>query len=444
MNIVVGGGIAGIVSAIFLAKKFGNTCLIEKDTDIGGLYRSIPCELGVTFDYGTHYIHQTGISEIDNIIFDGMSNDDWHILGNLKGGGYYAGTLNSSTHFLDARGLPENIYAKGILETLCIANEEKSFKNLDDQLRSEYGDTLTDFLFKPIIAGKYYGCDLNELVPGTHGLVGLGRVLAFTQEASREIKKSPVYDKRFAFHSYEEGVSDTKKFYPKIGGISAWIDLLKIKLKELNVSVITEANISEITAKKGTISCVELSNGKKLECSRLAWTASVPLFLRTAGLPLEKLKKPLKKLYTSLYHFVFDEAFLTDVHYIQCHDPNFKTFRVTLYPNIQSSTSGMYHLTVEVISPNPVDNVSMEKSIIEELKEMGVVALNATTLHAESESLANGFPFVTPELLIDMEKQMASAHSAFDNIFFFGRASGSNFRVGGILKDIFNTVEKMA
>ena len=108
MIIVVGGGIAGIVSAILLQKKFGKVCIVEQSKKIGGLYRSKDCKLNVTFDYGSHFLQSSGIPELDKIILEEISSEKWLELGNLKGGGYYKSKLNTKTHFLDARNLPSS------------------------------------------------------------------------------------------------------------------------------------------------------------------------------------------------------------------------------------------------------------------------------------------------------------------------------------------------
>ena len=190
MIIVVGGGIAGIVSAILLKKKFGKVCIDEQSEKIGGLYRSKDCKLNVTFDYGSHFLQTSGIPELDKIILEEISSEKWLELGNLKGGGYYKSKFNTQTHFLDSRNLPSHIYEKGIVELLSITNTNLNPLNLEDQLYSFFGKTFTNEIFRQILSEKYYGCNLNELSPNTHGIVGLNRILGFTSEASREIKLS--------------------------------------------------------------------------------------------------------------------------------------------------------------------------------------------------------------------------------------------------------------
>ena len=59
-KVVVGGGIAGICTALFLAEKGDSVTLIEKGPALGGLLRSIyPFDNEYSFDFGTHFLAQS-------------------------------------------------------------------------------------------------------------------------------------------------------------------------------------------------------------------------------------------------------------------------------------------------------------------------------------------------------------------------------------------------
>ena len=115
--IVVGSGIAGILSALLLKRKFGKVYLIEQKDHLGGLLYSYKTE-GGEFDYGTHFLRDTGVSELDEILFEDMSSEKWLILGNLKAGNYFCSTLNEKSPFVDTRLLPEEMYHKWMMQLL--------------------------------------------------------------------------------------------------------------------------------------------------------------------------------------------------------------------------------------------------------------------------------------------------------------------------------------
>ena len=444
MIIVVGGGIAGIVSAILLQKKFGQVCLVEQSEKIGGLYRSKDCKLNVTFDHGSHFLQSSGISELDRIILEEISSEKWLELGNLKGGGYYKSKFNTQTHFLDARNLPSNVYEKGIVEVLNLTNSNPSPLNLEDQLYSFYGKTFTNEIFRQILSEKYYGCNLNELSPDTYGLVGLNRILGFTTEASREIKLSKLYDQKFAFHSLKDYQSPYKNYYPKKGGIESWINLLEKKLNSLNIQIITGIKITNIYHDNGIARSIAFDDGRIFNCTKIIWTVAPSLFLKSSNLlNKNELLKPPKQLHTSLHHFVFDKPFLTDVYFVNCHEPNFKTFRVTLYPNIQKSKNNIYHLTAEVIEPIASDLEELKKRVLSELIQIGIVSKESNLLFQDSELLPKGFPLPTIELKNNNKMYLDMAKKKIKNVTFLGRASGDSFTAGPVLTGVYRTISNL-
>ena len=68
--VIIGGGIAGIVSALTAAKFGFNVILIEQQKMLGGLLRSFKTQSGYIFDHGTHLLNATSNSELNNIVFE--------------------------------------------------------------------------------------------------------------------------------------------------------------------------------------------------------------------------------------------------------------------------------------------------------------------------------------------------------------------------------------
>jgi len=442
--IVVGGGIAGIISSLLIKKKFDDVYLIEQNKKIGGLFCSNTNNLGLTFDYGSHFLRGTGINELDEIILDGISEKNWLTLGNLKGGGYYRSKLNSQTPFLDTRLLPEEIYKKGIKEILDIKKENTKAHNLKDQLHSIFGKTFTDYIFEPIIKKKYFDCDLEKLSTNTHKSFGLDKILAFSPEETREKKKQRIFDEKFSFHSSQEGHSDLQNYYPKKDGIELWINLLKAKLDAANIKIKAGANISNIFHSNGEVQSITLSDGDKINCSKIIWTINPILFSKYCKLiTKDELSGPPKKVFTSLHHFAFDKSFLTDVQYVACHEPSLDSYRVTLYPNIQRIKNKFFHLTTEVILPKNIDVLKLQKKILSELSLMGIVSKKANLLYKHSEYLTAGYPLPTIELNSKIEKSVKMAREKIGNVVFIGRASGGTFITGSILSNAYKTIKEI-
>lgn len=447
--IIIGSGVAGIIASILLQKRFGNVCLVEQEKKIGGLFCSKTFKNGLTFDYGSHFIKATGIPELDKIITKGMDKKKWNILGNLKGGGFFKSKLNSNSPFVDTRLLNKKIYKKGIKEILKIKKIKNKTKNLEEQILNTFGKTFTKHIFEPVIKRKSFKCNLNNLDINTHYHFGLGRVLAFNSEESKKIKKNKIYDKKFSFHSYEDGQSQLNSYYPKKGGSEEWIKLLKKQLVKLGVKIITNTKVTKITHKNKKVDSIILNDKKKISCSKIFWTIHPGMFLKLSNINFKKnFQKKMKKVYTTLHHVAFDRSFLTDVYYIQCYDPKFSTYRVTLYPNIkihkslQLNEKKLFHLTVEVISSEVPQIKLLEKKIISELYSMKIISRKTKVKFKFSENLSNGIPVPTIDLKKQSQKIIKFATNEIKNVYFLGKASGAH-STGLIMANTFDTVNKI-
>ena len=93
------------------------------------LLKSYQTDTGLSFDYGTHFLRDTGIKELDELLF-GDYIENLQVLGNLKGGGYHASQYNDQTAFLDSRTLPEEVYNKGVIQFLESCENNEPYKNI--------------------------------------------------------------------------------------------------------------------------------------------------------------------------------------------------------------------------------------------------------------------------------------------------------------------------
>ena len=119
---VVGDGIAVIVGALLSARRAKRVVLIEKEFELYGFCRSQTFELKVgspSFCRGFHFLWDTGIAELDRVIFGDLGPHERLSFGNRHGGGFYESVLNSSNPFVDARNSDRmKDYASGFVEML--------------------------------------------------------------------------------------------------------------------------------------------------------------------------------------------------------------------------------------------------------------------------------------------------------------------------------------
>lgn len=442
--VVVGGGLIGIIGALLVKKNNNNVYLIEQGKTLGGLFISRNLYKDLYFDYGSHFIRETGINPLDKLIFgDDLNFKKWHVLGNLRGASYFQNKLNDFSPFIDTRLLPNQIYKKGIKEILNLNFKKKRLRNLEDQIKSKFGKTFLKKIFEPIVSHKSFGSSLKKLAIDAHNYFGLIRIKAFDSEKSREIKKNKFFDQIFSFHDYSEGKSKIKSLYPIKGGSGFLINILKKKLIKNNIKIFTNSKISKINIISKNIQSVILNDRIVLNCKKIIWTASPNILLNYLPIISKKIKP--EKFYISLHHFAFNKNFLIKSDYLQCYDPKMKTYRITFYSNIYRKKkfninvlkkNNLYHLTLEVVSPMKEDIYKIQKIVIKEIFKMGIVSKNTKIKFKFSENLGNGVPVPNLKNLIFNIKTLASIKKRIKNIIFSTGFKGNT--TGQLLNNIYN------
>lgn len=187
--VVVGGGIAGLVASLLLAKKGYKVDLIEKEEACGGLLRSFKNDDGITFDYGTHILSETMIRELDEILFPNLENEGWNQFEILKTGNYFKGNLYTKNQMIYAPFLEESLYQKGVLDLLQTEPITEQVHNLKEYTERQFGHTFSQHIFAPLMR-KLQGCELEQLHQDAHRLFGYTRLIIAGEHASRELKKS--------------------------------------------------------------------------------------------------------------------------------------------------------------------------------------------------------------------------------------------------------------
>ncbi|MCH7605338.1 NAD(P)-binding protein [Patescibacteria group bacterium] len=436
--VVVGGGITGILSAIILKEKLERVYLVEKNPHCGGLLQSFQNEEGVSFDYGAHFLKETGIAELDRILFGEMQEENWHILPFLKAGNFFAGSLNEKNSFVDVTRLTPALYSEGIAKLMDLEEPIEDSSHLEEYLKSYFGEVFTNEVFAPI-PQKLYGCELKELNPTAHRLFGLTRIMAFNAFTTREMKKSPFFDQKLAFHSYREGISYLKNYYPKQGGIGQWVSLLQKQMIRQGVEILTSELVQKIEHDENHVSNVILGSERVLPCNLLVWTIPSYLCAKAANLSFSAAPPQLRT--SSLYHFVFDSPFQTDLHYVTCYDPSFVSFRITLYSNVRErGEQPPYNCTVEVLSDRIENLGDMQETVVQELVRMGIVPATAQTLYSSSEVVREGFPVLTNTFVSQSQTQLTSIKNSLKNALFLGRTGGGAFFMDEVLRETYQEI----
>ena len=436
--VVIGGGVAGVVSALLAVHKGYRVTVVERSGQCGGLLSSFRDSAGNEFDYGTHLLRDTGIKELDDLLFKDLDETNWQRLPYLKAGSYFNKQFYPHSPYLNASFLPKVIYTDGLMEILHSFPSADHHNNAHDYLSDYFGRIFTEHIFSPILT-KFFGTNLHQLAPNAHKLFGLDRIIAFSPEISREVKLSAMFDSKFSFHNSHEGRSGLNNYYPVRGGIGQWINNLVDKLSSLNATILTNCHIQSIHVEGNRIKYIALSNGFQVGADTIIWTIN-PLILLNLGHFCFRLAR-MRFRQASLYYYIFDKPFNTDVYFCVCFDSAFKTFRTTFYSNLRSDPAEkeVYSCCVEVLNDRESEAPSLE-DIFDELKRMNMINASTKAVFSERKVSKPGFPVLTTNIAKESAELARYLYEQLENIILLGKASGRVFFTDDVLVDAYEAI----
>lgn len=433
--VVVGAGLPGITASLALAKRGKNVVLADAAPEIGGLLQSYEADGGV-YDFGTHFANRTGVAELDELLFGG-EEPDWVEFPVLLAGNYWCGRLNDATDTPDLNAAGREVHDRGLAELLAApgwnATEEAS--NARDYLVAEYGPTLVESFFDPVFR-KFTGAGSEELHSRANLLFNLKRVAVLDAAATAELKKSPRFDGKVAFHHRDDFDGHRPCIYPREGGIGNWIKGLEAKLAEAGVRVLTGCGVRGIETDGDRV--VSLTLGEEtVPVEAVVWSVAPAAFCHAAGLPIEGTR-PLSRA-TVLAGIECDRPFLSDLHYITVFDPALASFRVTLYPNFRNESPPRHLATVEfIVDPAEVPGRDWKSLGLAEMKRMGLAAEEAVAVASHERTIPVGFPVPTGSSVAGLAAQ-AKRVGDYANVRLVGRASGTGWFLDGLIRHAYAT-----
>lgn len=441
---IVGGGVSGILAALLAREKFSSVTLIERSHELGGLLGSFTMGDAI-YDYGTHLPALTGRKEIDEIMYgpEEEIKENWDWFPYLRSENFHNNKWNPESPLIDTRTLPEDLYLQGLNEITQLPGVDHNITNLDSYLRSAFGDTFTDSIYKPLIQ-KIQGKDPSEIHKDILTLFGIHRVMAFTPETTKELKKIPRFDGKLGFHSYKDGAPSAGYIYPKgFRGIGYWITTLKKKLEKAGVEIVCGESIDTIQSEGDTVKSVKLTGGKTLDTDMLVWT--VPAAFAFKAL---KMKTPdffPEFRHHVLCHYEFNKPLLKKIpQYLLVWDNECLSYRITLYPNVNDNEQKSDHanLTVEILGDasmrGELDHI--QEKVEAELKAMKVVDKDAEVIQSKTEYLGPSFPILTEAFIENAQKSCAQLEERFSNLRLMGRGSGKAFFINQVMIDTYDTM----
>ncbi len=279
--VCVGAGIVGIYAALRTRQVLpaARIVLVDHDDQIGGLLRSDLHPNGLLYDRGTHILSETGVPEIDRLLFDGLDADEWHVFaGPLRdlSGVMADAAVTDASPFLDAAGIAAAPPPEPPAEAEAAAT-------LHALLERRHGRDLTEAVFRQPLRNLYQR-DLEELDPFVASQLPLGRVVR--DDLATWLRRCEDDDYRAHIACPEQRrlperyASPLKAFYPRRMGVGRLFVRLGRELEAAGVELLTATAVAGLERRgDGTVARLTLrrSDGETIVTDddlRLVWAAT--------------------------------------------------------------------------------------------------------------------------------------------------------------------------
>lgn len=441
VDVVVGGGIAGLLAALLLAERGARkVVVIERESQAGGLLRCFDYgEYGV-FDYGMHNMYETGIAPLDEMLFGLLPKADWQILergARDLAGVVFNGIVQHNSPFPDLRSLPRERWSACVLDFFQqLENQEsQGHDNALEDVSTRLGKAIAEVIDAALL--KQFGKPAQELAPFATRLTTLSRVVMFSEEPFADLMVSSTLRDRLAWPEQRtlpaHWESGRKAYYPRKYGMYRVINALLERLDEAGVEVLTGAQVQSLELGGGRVKglTVDLGGSKrKIPLQEMVWTSGLPAVAQLLGLDLSgySFDPPRKTVVVNL--LLRQPPQMGDLYYLYCYEPGCHTFRITNFTGYCEGAprAGGWPVAVELLLDTPLpDAEGMKHLALDELKRFKVIDSEDDVIFSAAEPLATGFPMPSVKnfkALSDMRERIAAVK--LSNLTLLGILSEEN------------------
>ena len=432
-NVVIcGGGYLGLMIALMLSNRRDiNVTIVERQANLGGLYNTAFQKDEFYFDHGSRAILQTGVAELDDVIFSLLPDDQYlKTAENLREFSFQNGKYCNYSNCLDARLLPAKVFERGKTQMLNIAKDEcvgAETANLKKHCLSTYGEIFTRELIEPVMV-KLTGSKLDTLDKSALLTHGLNRIIIADQQETKALKsESDFNNSRIAYSRYDDNNSKMIKTYPLFGGLADYIKRLTCYLSSRdNVSIRTQTTIKKIIGKQGKIQAIVADDAQNILCDHLFWTIPSVFFAKLANIDISDLDPP-RFLDIELSHLVFKGQLNTNAHFVYNYDNAHPIYRSTFYNNYTAVPEGFGAITVEkILFEKLSQGPQTAKEILNQLIMMDLLHPRTELVWAHAQLFKNGWPAFDFGFGSSQDELNRRAIGGYDNVHIVGKSNGKH------------------
>jgi protoporphyrinogen oxidase len=407
--VVVGAGVAGLVSAHLLAEAGVEVIVIEKLPEVGGLARSFTYDDGFVFDCGPHRF-DTNNPNVKSYLERVMAREGTFFPRKSEvffKGDYYAWPIKPQ----NLLQLPPNLAGKAFVDLAVNGMKTYGEDNFENYILRQYGPTLYKHFFEGY-SQKFLGLHPKQ----THSdwaKVGINRAIiddnAQMQNLYQLLKSTLLQFNKTA----------QRFLYPRGGMQEAW-DNVSARLTALGGRIITNTG-AELIGQNGEITGVRAGD-EVFEPSMVIWTAPITLATRQLGLEQPKLDY----LGLLLYNVMVQEDCPRDYQWCYYGAPELLINRVSI-PRFFSpetapagTTGYCCEVTCRVGDTRWQHAERLSDWVIDDLLKVGLISERRSVLDVRVERIPESYPIYRSDYPQELDKARTQL-AKFRNLRLAGR-----------------------
>ncbi|MEL6342889.1 MAG: FAD-dependent oxidoreductase [Myxococcota bacterium] len=406
--VVVGAGVAGLITAHLLAEAGANVTVIEKLDKVGGLARSFVYHDEFVFDCGPHRFDTNNpnvATYLDRVLEDGTFFPRKSEV--FFKGSYYAWPIKPQ----NLLQLPPELAARAFVDLAVNGYKTYGEDNFENYILRQYGPTLYKHFFEGY-SMKFLGIHPRE----THSdwaKVGINRAIiddnAQMQNLAQLLKSTLLqFNKK-----------SQRFLYPRNGMHQAWASVAR-KLTQAGGRVITGTG-AVLEGGNGRIDAVRAGD-ERIEPSVVVWTAPITLACRQLQQPVPDLKY----LGLLLYNVMVREDAPRDYQWCYYGARELLINRVSIPRFFSTGTvpAGMTGYCCEVTCMKGderwLHGERLTDWVVDDLVQVGLIKDRRNVLDVKLERLPNSYPIYHKTYPQELDKAR-KALGQYANLYLAGR-----------------------